>query len=85
MTTTWMADALCREIDPDLWFPEKGDPARVAKKMCRSCPVFFACTSHSLVADERHGIWGGLAESDRRAILRAPARNQPNNDHEVAA
>lgn len=38
-TAPWMAPdaptALCGEVDPDLWFPEKGGSTADSKRLCR--------------------------------------------------
>ena len=61
--------ALCAEIDPELWFPEKGQPNRPAKQVCASCPVRTACLQYALEHSERFGVWGGLSERERRRLL----------------
>ena len=38
------------------------------------CPVRPECLEYALEVRETHGIWGGLNEMERRALLRA--RNQ---------
>ena len=30
----WMADGLCAQVDPELFFPEAGAPNREAKAVC---------------------------------------------------
>ena len=35
----WTVDALCAQVDPDLFYPEKGDQAREAKRLCAGCDV----------------------------------------------
>ena len=45
----------------------------VAKAICRSCPVLEECREYSLEVREGHGIWGGLNEMERRAMLRQRA------------
>lgn len=61
----WMAEALCAQTDPELFFPEKGGSTREAKKTCRRCPVTEPCLTYALEHDERFGIWGGLSERER--------------------
>jgi len=39
------------------------------KAVCASCPVIAACRAHALAVQEPYGIWGGLSEDDRLAIL----------------
>lgn len=62
----WRDLALCAEIDPELWFPEKGESARPAKRVCRACPVRRECLADALRRDEQWGIWGGLSRQERR-------------------
>lgn len=64
----WMVDALCAQIGADEWFPDKGESNTVAKLTCRRCPVRSECLEYALDHDERHGIWGGLSERERRKL-----------------
>lgn len=40
-----------------------------AKKICFSCPVLGACREYAIDIREPHGVWGGLSEQERRALL----------------
>jgi WhiB family redox-sensing transcriptional regulator len=62
--------ALCAQTDPEEFFPEKGASTKTAKAICGMCEVTVECGARSLVNGEQHGIWGGLAERDRRQIVR---------------
>jgi len=60
----WKLRALCREVDPDLFFPE--GPANVvhsrykeAISVCAKCEVRRECYQYALDNNERDGIWGG--------------------------
>ena len=66
---SWHDDALCAQIDPELWFPEKGGSTRQAKELCKGCPVQFQCLQYALDHGERYGIWGGVSERDRRKLI----------------
>ena len=70
---SWEADALCRQVDPELWFPGEGDNPRNAKRICARCPVRDACLEYALTHDERFGVWGGLSGRERRALSRGRA------------
>jgi WhiB family transcriptional regulator, redox-sensing transcriptional regulator len=35
--------ALCAQVDPELFFPEKGQPSRKALAVCAACPVRETC------------------------------------------
>lgn len=64
--------ALCAQVDPDLFFPEKGQPSAPAKAVCAACPVTALClaTFGPLVAE---GVVGGLTAQERR-LQRRTAR-----------
>lgn len=66
----WDSDAVCRQVDPDLWFPEEGTSNVHAKRICARCPVRDACLEYALTHDERFGVWGGLSTRERRALSR---------------
>ncbi|MFE6734177.1 WhiB family transcriptional regulator [Microbacterium sp. NPDC057650] len=66
----WQADALCAQVDPEAFFPEKGGSTRDAKRICSSCNVRGECLEYALNNDERFGIWGGLSERERRKLKR---------------
>lgn len=70
---TWRDIALCRQIPGDLWFPEKGESAKAAKRVCAACPVRQACLDYAMRHDERFGIYGGLTERERKALRRKRA------------
>jgi len=76
--TTWWARAACRGIDPDLFFPERGDNAAVAaaRTVCQGCPVQGACLDYALAICEDRGIFGGLTGTQRRALRRARRAGQ---------
>jgi WhiB family redox-sensing transcriptional regulator len=70
----WLARAACRGMDPELFFPDRGESTEQAKAVCAACPVRAECLDHALTNVERFGIWGGLSERERRAIRRARTR-----------
>lgn len=65
----WTLDALCAQIDPDLFYPEQGASAEPAKRVCARCPVAWQCLTAALVRNEPHGVWGGTSPRDRNRIL----------------
>ena len=66
MSLEWMDRALCAQTDPEVFFPDKGGSARLARLICRRCEVRLECLAHALAAGERYGVWGGLSERERR-------------------
>jgi WhiB family redox-sensing transcriptional regulator len=67
----WRDWALCAEVDPEAFFPEKGESTRAAKSICRRCLVRVECLRSALANDERFGVWGGLSDRERRRLRRA--------------
>lgn len=70
----WQHRALCAQTGPEAFFPEKGGSTREAKKVCQMCEVRDQCLQAALDRQERHGIWGGLSERERRKLLRLTPR-----------
>ncbi len=61
----WAHRAACLDADPAVFFPEPGDNAINAKKVCAQCPVIEACLDYALTNRQHHGVWGGLSEHQR--------------------
>lgn len=67
----WQESALCNQVDPEIWFPDKGGSTKDAKRICKRCEVTEECLDYALTADERFGIWGGKSERERRKLKRS--------------
>lgn len=65
----WQSYALCAEVDPELFFPEKGVSAATARKICFACPVRTECLDWAISNGETSGVWGGLSERERRGLM----------------
>lgn len=65
----WPAHAACRGMDPDRLFVQ-GAAQNRAKSVCASCPVRAECLADALDNAIEFGIWGGMTERERRALLR---------------
>jgi WhiB family redox-sensing transcriptional regulator len=87
----WRDFAACRGLDPNVFHPERGAETTSPKSVCVECSVKTECLSFALTNYEKHGIWGGLSERERRAIrgqLTKEGRLQPPMqaiDHGTAA
>jgi WhiB family redox-sensing transcriptional regulator len=66
---TWWERAACRATDPEDLFVE-GAAQSSAKRICSACVVRTECLSHALDQRIEHGVWGGMTERERRALLR---------------
>jgi WhiB family redox-sensing transcriptional regulator len=78
----WQRRASCRGEDSVFFFApayfekrgEKLAREAVAKRICATCPVLEPCLDYALTTREPHGVWGGLNETERRAILKRRQR-----------
>lgn len=69
VSRTWMDDAACTTVDPELFFPSMEDdwqPTRAAKRICASCPVRDLCLADAPAWD-RWSIRGGQTATERRS------------------
>lgn len=69
MVVDWPSLAACRNGDPDALFVQ-GAEQNVAKRICRGCPVRYECLADALDNRIEFGVWGGMTERERRALLR---------------
>lgn len=65
----WVSQARCRQADPDELFV-RGAAQRKAAVICRHCPVISECGADALDNRVEFGVWGGMTERQRRALLK---------------
>ena len=73
----WQTKASCRGPQAGVFFPpthserkdERAEREDRAKHICATCGVRKPCLDYALQIKEPHGIWGGLNESERKALL----------------
>lgn len=75
---TWRRSALCRDTDPELFFPIGTTGQALlqisrAKEVCCECPVKFECLDFAMETNQDTGIWGGTSEEERRQMRREVA------------
>jgi WhiB family redox-sensing transcriptional regulator len=85
----WVSKARCRSSDPDIFFV-RGAAQRKAAAICRHCPVVAECLAYALGNQMEFGVWGGMTERQRQALLKqqpeaakffAAQRGQTRADH----
>ncbi|MFI0812046.1 WhiB family transcriptional regulator [Streptomyces echinatus] len=72
MTSTrdhWSEDAACRGAQSDELFVD-GPSQKRAKTVCTGCSVRTECLAEALDNGIEFGVWGGMTERERRALLR---------------
>lgn len=65
----WLDQAACRGTEPDELFVA-GAAQNRAKERCFGCPVRTECLADALDNRTEFGVWGGMTERERRALLR---------------
>ena len=65
----WRDSATCKSADPEQLFV-RGAEQRKAKNICMGCPVRTECLAEALDNRIEFGVWGGMTERERRALLR---------------
>jgi WhiB family redox-sensing transcriptional regulator len=65
---SWVAKANCRGLRTNLFYPERGDDSSEPKAVCVGCAVREECLTFAMDNGERHGVWGGLSERQRRRL-----------------
>lgn len=76
--SSWWEYAACRGHDAIYFFApayfekraEKQRREAVAKAICARCSAREQCLEYALRTRDPHGVWGGLNEMERRAVLR---------------
>lgn len=66
----WRAFASCAASDPDLFFSVGARDSKLAKNICKQCPVRVECLSYAMDLPIDHGTWGGMTERERRRCRR---------------
>ncbi|UFU03393.1 WhiB family transcriptional regulator [Ruania suaedae] len=69
----WTLRAACATRSPDELFVQ-GAAQRQAREICFRCPVRLECLVDALDNRIQFGVWGGMTERERRALL----RNEPD-------
>ena len=65
----WATRAACNGADPDALFVQ-GAAQNRAKQICMGCEVRTECLADALDNKVEFGVWGGMTERERRALLR---------------
>ena len=65
----WVSKARCLSIDPDELFV-RGKAQNEATAICRHCLVVTECLADALDNHVEFGVWGGMTERQRRALLK---------------
>ncbi|WP_406066306.1 WhiB family transcriptional regulator [Streptomyces sp. NBC_01077] len=64
-----MSSGLCKTTPADDLFVQ-GAAQNRAKALCTGCSVKAECLAYALDERIEHGVWGGMTERERRALLK---------------
>ena len=64
----WAQHGACGKAEPDALFVP-GAAQQAAKRVCRDCHVIAECLADALDNHTEFGVWGGMTERERRALL----------------
>jgi hypothetical protein len=72
----WRDEALCRNVNPDVFFPPPGGTATEAKRICSLCSVKDECLEFvmRLESKDSHlqsGVYAGLSPKERSRLRNA--------------
>ena len=79
----WASQAVCKQSAPDELFVRGAEQHR-AKLVCGGCPVRTECLAEALDNQIEWGVWGGMTERERRALLRRRPTSSWRNVLETA-
>lgn len=65
----WTSRGACLKVEPDDLFVQ-GAAQRSARSVCSACTVRLECLADALDHRVEFGVWGGMTERERRALLR---------------
>lgn len=67
----WMDRGICHDSASQKALFSSGEAQRIAaERICPPCPVRAECLGHALEHREEYGVWGGVTERGRRALMK---------------
>lgn len=82
---TWIINASCKGLDPNIFFPPSGQNGAKARKICAECPARTDCLNYAITNGIKTGIWGGLSRKERDSYrIRRSSAARANKKQGVA-
>ena len=66
--TDWRSRANCLGIDPEIFYPKRGESTAAARSMCEACPVQKECRESAVYGEMVFGILGNTSPNQRAAM-----------------
>jgi len=73
---SWFDAANCLGLPATMFFPEPGETAAPARRVCAACRVRRTCLDYANRNRIRIGIFGGLTHLERLSVRRGNADEQ---------
>ncbi len=70
-------------MDPEAFFPDRGDIPSSVRIACGSCQVADVCLEYALTAGIEYGVWGGRSVSQRRRMKPVTQYRPPSDNLDV--
>lgn len=64
------AEPICM-MDPEAWFPERGESHGWQRQLCFKCPVRVECLEYAIAIEPSDGMWGGMTAREITELRRA--------------
>mgnify|MGYP003142716650 CR=1 FL=1 len=75
-----IVDRPCKNLEVEMFFPNRGLPKKEVVRICGACPVREECLSFAVLNGERQGMWGGLTSGARRGMYSKIKKEIEDND-----
>jgi WhiB family redox-sensing transcriptional regulator len=63
----WIAEGICTPVTHHYFFSDERLDQKIAKGICRDCPVISECFEYAFKIDA-WGVWGGTTKKERDRI-----------------
>jgi WhiB family redox-sensing transcriptional regulator len=70
LARNWREQALCAQVDPELFFPDHDIIPKEAKLICDQCRVRLDCLQYALDNHPLPGVWAGTNHKKRKELRR---------------
>jgi WhiB family redox-sensing transcriptional regulator len=64
------ANRHCKGMNPEFFYPERGQSLTAVRAACRGCPARTECLALAMFNNERFGIFAGLSQRELRMLRR---------------
>lgn len=86
MNGNWMKHAACKDVNTNVFFPDKVEQEGPARAICAACPVIEECLQYALAQNPNPiGIWGNTNKHQRKRLREGGTAKRPLEHSGMAA